>query len=151
MRYELFLRRSDGALEDQALASIAQRVAGGKTQLVLEVYRSDRSNEALGVDLGVELGVETGAACRLVELALALAAEHGLTVYDPQLGRTVAAGAAEQVVAHYERTAAFTGGEQLGQGGHSPAGGPASARIWIYLAGAVVALFLASRLLTCWI
>ena len=50
MRYELFLRRRDAALENQELASIEQQAQQADLDLVLQAFRGD-GNEPRGVEL----------------------------------------------------------------------------------------------------
>jgi hypothetical protein len=144
MRYELFLRREAG-VDDEVLEATRQRA--GET-LSVEPFAGEADAGARGVDLGVEADAR-GAAEALCAAAFDLAEAYGLTVFDPQLGRTVSRSDSEQIGEQVARTNAFATAA-LGSLESSPrVGSRAAAKGWLILAGAIVALIVAIKLLRC--
>jgi len=141
MRYELFLRIA--LLSDQTLETVRGEVAG---ELSVDSYR-DPAGALAGFDLGVDAD-HPGGAQQLCAAAFQLAADHGLTIYDPQLGRTVAAGDEEEIRQQLAQTAAFamsapvtpmTEGQRL-----TP-----TLRLWLLVLGLVLGGLLLVRALSC--
>ena len=144
MRYELFLRRST-PIDDELLEAIRQRSLAAP--LNLEPYRGAQG--VLGIDLGVELD-RPRAAQTLCELAFGLANDHGLAVFDPQLGRLVSPSDDEIIRRQLEASAAFASAapvSPVAQGGR--AGLSASARLWLVAAAIGLLALLLARLLRC--
>jgi hypothetical protein len=145
-RYELFLR-STAPLDEPSLQAIAEAVAHAPTPLVLERVVAD--GRTCGVDLGAALD-QPRAGDALCKVAFALASEHRLSVFDPQLGRLVTDGDREQIAAHVERTSAFDSAALLSVG---PKPGTrrlsSSGRLWLVIAIGGGALLILMRALSC--
>jgi hypothetical protein len=151
--YELFLR-STVPLSEEAVRGLEEAIAGSGPSgdgaasapreggAVVERYAGDGG--LLGVD--VSLSFE-GLAGRLRPV-LEHAASRRLAVYDPQLGRTVVATDAEEILEQARRSSAFHEGAPLGTGLGSTRSAP-STRIWLIVLGLVVAFFLLAKLLRC--
>jgi hypothetical protein len=150
MRYELFLRRPSGPLSDEELQALREALGREEgADLALDPYRSEEG-ALLGVDIGVALDRPAGAA-RLCRLAFAAAAEHGLSVYDPQLGRSVGEGDEDLVQQRFDQGAAFSMAAPVSTAS-DPAGGlrlSPTVKLWLVVLGAIVLVLLASRCLTC--
>jgi hypothetical protein len=98
----------------------------------------------LGIDVIASLD-EPGAGDRLCQAAFAVAGGQGLTVFDPQLGRTVMEGDAETIVRQVERAHAFAEAAPV-----SAASGLApSSRLWLLLGLLVVGALVLARALSC--
>ena len=141
MRYELFLRREAGV--DDELVAAARDKAG-------ELVRVERfEGEApSGLDLGVEVDAR-GASEALCEAAFALAEAHGLTVFDPQLGRTVSRDDGEAIGEQIARTNAFAAAGLASLDASPRVGSRAAAKGWLILAATIVGLIVVVRLLRC--
>ena len=145
MRYELFLRRA-APLPDEAQQAVKEIASSeGDDSLALELFRKD--DVVTGFDLGVDpnhpraAGLLCGAAFRLAE-------EHGLNIYDPQLGRAVTAGDEESIRQQLEQSAAFVMAAPVSTvaegGGLSP-----TLRLWLIVIGVVVLAFVVIRGMSC--
>lgn len=144
MRYELFLR-SSSPLSEETLAEVRRRA--GEDDLSMDPYRNADNGELLGVDLGTD--PDAPRASRLCALAFALAREHQLTVFDPQLGRSVTEGDGELIAQHLAQSAAFTLAVPVapaveGEGRISP-----TLRLWILVLGLMALAFLLIKAMTC--
>lgn len=106
----------------------------------------------MGVDLGGDL--EDPAAPRLLlKAAFPLAEDHGLRMFDPQLGRPITDADREMVTEQMERTVAFmqsmpvsTAGQLVG--GENE-GMSATTRLWLMIGGAMALALLLSQGMTC--
>jgi len=153
MRYEFFLRRPAEPLTDEELAAAVAALEGEEGgELSLEPYR-DEDGALLGLDLGVGVEELAGAA-RLCRAAFALAAAHRLTVFDPQLGRSVTEGDEELIQHGFDRGAAFAmaapiSGATGGGGGAGGGGLSSSAKLWLAVIGVIALLLVVGRLLRC--
>jgi hypothetical protein len=145
MRYELFLRGA-AALDDEALQTAARRLADFGPALGCEPYRSEGVTR--GLDLFVEIQ-QPEAGRQLCRAAFAIASQQGLTVFDPQLGRPVMEGDAAQIEAQIESVQAFAEGVPLGTSASAAPGLSPSARLWLVIAGLLVAAFVLARGLSC--
>ncbi len=144
MRYELFLR-SASPLSEQLL----DEMRGVCQEMTLEPFL--QGEESVGVDLGVD--VEDPAAARLLlKAAFSLAEQHGLSIFDPQLGRQVTEADRELITTQVGRTTAFmqampvslAGMEQSADEGIS-----SSTRLWLMIGGLIVLAMAVSQMLTC--
>ena len=143
MRYELFLRREAGV--DDELVAAARDKAGE----LVRVERFEGEGEApSGLDLGVEVDAR-GASEALCEAAFALAEAHGLTVFDPQLGRTVSRDDGEAIGEQIARTNAFAAAGLASLDASPRVGSRAAAKGWLILAATIVGLIVVVRLLRC--
>lgn len=152
MRYELFLR-SSAPLTEETLAEIRRRVTeAGREPLVLEVFRAgqDRAEQAgiTGVDLGAQVA-DLPDPSLLWRTAFDLATAHGLTVFDPQLSRTVTAGDAELIAERVAQTIAYAQAAPVTTPAPGVGGMSASTRIWLLVAALVGLALVISRALRC--
>lgn len=141
MRYELFLRRDEGlTAEEAAQATELARAA----DLHADLY--EREGGPFGFDLGVGLDDPPRQAEKLCSVAFDLAASHGLSVFDPQLGRVVAASEQEAIRERFTASASSLTGLAP-----TPrvAARPSSTRLWLVLGGLLFVALLAARALTC--
>ena len=145
MRYELFLRREAGV--DDELVAAARDKAGELVRV--ERFEGEGTGEApSGLDLGVEVDAR-GASEALCEAAFALAEAHGLTVFDPQLGRTVSRDDGEAIGEQIARTNAFAAAGLASLDASPRVGSRAAAKGWLILAATIVGLIVVVRLLRC--
>jgi len=143
MRYELFLRSTSPLTEEQ-LESIRETVeASGAVEL--ELYRSE--GETRGVDLGVDVDDPRGPGA-LCEAAFALADEFRLSVFDPQLSRTVTAGEEGEIRGKLDQVSTFSQAALLSPASVSTTS-PTTLWIWLAIIGSVVLLYLVSKMMTC--
>lgn len=143
IRYELFLR-STTALPEAMLEQIRGRAS--EADLSVDPYRTPEG-ELLGVDLGTD--PDAPRAARLCELAFALAREHQLTVYDPQLGRAVTSGDAELITQQLARSAAFTFAAPVASAGTDEGRLSPTLRLWLLVIGLMGLAFLLIRAMAC--
>lgn len=143
IRYELFLRSST-ALPGEVLEQI--RGQADEADLSLDPYRNP-DGELLGLDLGTD--PDSPRAARLCELAFALAREHQLTVYDPQLGRAVTAGDAELISQQLARSAAFTFAAPVASAATDEGRMSPTLRLWLLVIGMMGLAFLLIKAMTC--
>lgn len=141
-RYELFLRGEE-ALSQQALEASRQRASAAG--LHHELF-SEGEGATRGVDLGLPLDAPPGRCQDLCAAALELAAEHDLTVFDPQQGRALGSGDGEAVEERFRISADII---RVGVSAVRSPQRRASSRLWLALGGLVLALLLAGRLLGC--
>lgn len=142
-RYELFLRR------DEPLTS--EEVASARTQardadLQVEVFQRD--GRTCGFDLGVGLHEPSRSAEALCSVAFELARHLGLSVFDPQLGRTLAVAESEALLKRFAQSAGYL---LTGFGGppFSAPSRPPSTRIWLLLLGLLLLVAVAGRAFSC--
>ena len=144
MHYELFLRSSTPLSEEQ-LQSIGEAVEATSGAVELELYAAD--GEPLGVDLGVDVDDPRGPTA-LCEAAFALAEEHKLSVFDPQLSRTVTAGEEAEIRRQLDQVSTFSQAALLSPTS-STTTTPSTLWIWLVVIGSVVLLYLVSKMMTC--
>lgn len=145
MRYELFLRSST-PLSEQLLQSITEAVEGGSGAVDVEPYAAD--GETLGVDLGVEVDDPRGPSA-LCEAAFSLADEFRLSVFDPQLSRTVTPGEEAEIKHQLDQVSTFSEAALISPADHGSSTTPSTLWIWLVVIGSVVLLYLVSKLMTC--
>lgn len=141
MRYELFLRRDEGLTAEEAAEATELAQAA---KLHAELY--EREGGPFGLDLGMGLDDPAHPAEKLCSVAFELAASYGLSVFDPQLGRVVAASEQEAIRERFAASASSLTGLAP-----SPriAAQPVRTRFWLVLGGLLFVAVLAARALTC--
>jgi hypothetical protein len=145
MRYELFLRGA-AALDDEAVQAAAQIVAEHGPTLSWERFQVDGVTR--GLDVGADLE-QPGAGALLCRAVFRIAAAQGLTVFDPQLGRAVMEGDAEQIEVQAERGRAFAEAAPLSSASGQPARLNPSTRLWLLIALLLVGALVVARALSC--
>jgi hypothetical protein len=145
MRYELFLRGA-AALDDEAVQAAAQIVADHGPTLSWERYQADGATRGLDVAADLE---QPGAGALLCRAVFRIAAAQGLTVFDPQLGRAVMEGDAEQIEAQAERGRAFVEAMPLSTAAGEKPGLNPSTRLWVLIAALLVGALVLARALSC--
>lgn len=145
MRYELFLR-SAAPLDEPLI----REIQAAHADLHVSAYSDDDGIQ--GVDLGVDL--EDPAAARLLcKAAFSLAEQHGLRIFDPQLGHPVSEADREQITTQVERTSAFMQSMPVSMAGAAQGtegeGMAPTTRLWLWIGGALVGALLLSQGLTC--
>ena len=137
--------RSVSPLDDAALVAMRGAITTG---IALDPFR--REQALVGVDLSIALDQPVGARA-LVENALQLASEHGLTLFDPQLGRSVGEGDLSEIEERFTQTATFNETGFLGTSNDPRyrATRQANARMWLWVGGLIVVVLLLGRLLRC--
>ncbi len=145
MRYELFLRSST-PLSDEQLQAMAEAVEGSSA-VEMEPYVSEE--ETLGVDLAVDVDDPRGGPA-LCEMAFSLADEYRLSVFDPQISRTVTQGEEAEIRRQVDQVSTFSQAALVSPvGATTPSSGPSTLWIWLVLIGSIVLLYLVSKMLTC--
>jgi hypothetical protein len=143
MRYELFLRGS-APLSDEDVDTIR---AAADEALRVEAFRTEE-HAVGGVDLGVDPS-QIRAAERLCSAAFRLAAEHGLTVFDPQLGRAVTSADEDTIRRQLEQSAAFAEAAPLTPLVEERSGLSPSLRLWLIVAAFAALALVLGRALQC--
>jgi len=143
MRYELFLRGA-APLTDEQLDAIH---AAADEALRVEAYRTEQHDVA-GVDLGGGPS-QNQAAERLCSAAFRLADQHGLTVFDPQLGRAVTSADEDAIRRQVEQSAAFAEAAPLTPVVEERPGLSPSLRLWLIVAALAALALVLGRALQC--
>ena len=146
MRYELFLRSAAPLTE-----AVVEQIRTANEDLSVDPYQ-DEAGMLMGVDLGVELEDPAGPRL-LLKAAFPLALDHGLRMFDPQLGRPITDADHEMVTEQMERTMAFMQSMPVSTAGQLVSGQQegisATTRLWLMIGGAMALALLASQGLTC--
>lgn len=102
----------------------------------------------MGVDLGVDLDLPRGGQ-QICRVAFELAPEHGLSVFDPQLGRAVSKSDEAAIEERFEQSAAFSVASPItSAGADSPRLSPTT-KLWLLVAGLILLVVFASRGISC--
>jgi hypothetical protein len=102
----------------------------------------------MGVDLGIALDQPRGGE-RICQLAFELAAQHGLSIFDPQLGRAVTKNDEAAIEERFEQSAAFSVASPISSvGADSPRLSPTT-KLWLLVGGVILLLIVASRGISC--
>lgn len=102
----------------------------------------------MGVDLGVALDQPRGGQ-RICQVAFELASEHGLSVFDPQLGRAVTKNDEATIEERFAQSAAFSVASPISSAGaDSPRLSPTT-KLWLLVAGVILLAIFASRGVSC--
>jgi hypothetical protein len=146
LRYELFLRGS-ASLSEEVLSSIGAGVEQlGSGTVILEPFRTE-DGRLDGVDIGIS-PEEADSAQILCDVAFRLAAEHGFTVFDPQLGRTVTEGDDDLIRQGFAQSSAFAMAAPITPLEESPSLSP-TLRLWLIVIGLGFLFFILARSLRC--
>jgi hypothetical protein len=146
--YELFLRSSKPLSADELQALLAA-VDEAEGSFSIDQYRPEGDpDRLLGIDLGVTHDAYQGAE-RLCDLAFQLAADHHLTVFDPQLGRVVTAADAPTITDRYAQGSAFLMAVPLSSTAEESSGLTASGKLWLAIAGLALGLLVLVRIVHC--
>jgi hypothetical protein len=165
MAYDLYLRRpgtaslDEGALQKR-IAEVggrleASRYALGLTQIRLTVQRDDKG--LLGYDVEVPFGSPEKEFREGFSVAVALADFGPMTIFDPQLGKSVSKASADEVVESWRRASSWqvdVAGLREDARGIAPVAPikpliePKTGRLLIIVGGVLLFFWLASRALT---
>lgn len=148
MRYELFLRRLSEPLDQGELDAVCEAAAQEGDEVHVDPYR-DEEGALLGVDLGIDVAAPAGAA-RLCRLAFDVVGTHRLSLFDPQLGRTITKGDEELVQQRFDQSAAFDVAAPIATASSPSAGGLSpGVKLWLAVTGVFVLVLLVGRWLSC--